>query len=135
MLKDRSVSVKVRQRVCTLLGLDGGATYEVVKQETGLSYPALRAIVGRYNERGMASLQDAARSGRPPVISGEQRAKLTALACSKPPGGHAVWSLRLLADRVVELGICEHLSHVHAGKILKKTNFSRTASVRGASGE
>jgi hypothetical protein len=71
-------------------------------------------------------LKDKPRSGRPPEISGRQRAKITALACSTPPEGHARWSLRLLADRVVELGYVEHLSHNHAGKILKKTSSSRT---------
>jgi hypothetical protein len=56
-------------------------------------------------------------------IDGEQRAKITALACSKAPEGYGRWSLRLLADKVVELGYCEHLSHNEAGKILKKNEL------------
>jgi hypothetical protein len=54
-----------------------------------------------------------------------KRAKITALACSKPPVGRARWTLRLLADRAVELGYCEHLSHTKARSILKQTSFSR----------
>ena len=65
-------------------------------------------------------LQDKPRSGRPVEIDGRQRAKITALACSKPPEGHSHWSLRLLADKVVELGYCEHLSRDYARVILKK---------------
>jgi transposase len=73
-----------------------------------------------------AALSDQPRSGRPPSIDGKQRAKITALACSKPPQGRARWTLRLLADKVVELGYCESLSHTQARRILKKTNSSRT---------
>jgi putative transposase len=79
-----------------------------------------------YQEAGLTMLQDKPRPGRPVVIDGTQRAKITALACSTPPQGHARWSLRLLADKAVELGYVEHLSHDHAGIILKKTNYNRT---------
>lgn len=47
-------------------------------------------------------------------------AKITALACSQPPEGRAKWSLRLLADRVIELDIVETISHVSVRNILKK---------------
>ena len=67
---------------------------------------------------------DKPRSGRPIEIDGEARAKVTALASSEPPEGHSQWGLRLLADKVVEVGYCEHLSHTHASTILKKTNSS-----------
>ena len=81
----------------------------------------------RYTSGGLqAALFDQPRSGRPPEIDGRQRAKVTALACSTPPEGRARWTLRLLADKAVELGLCERLSHTKARTILKKTNFSRT---------
>jgi transposase len=81
----------------------------------------------RYLDGGwQAALYDQPRSGRPLVIDGQQRAKITALACSQPPEGRARWTLRLLADKGVELGYCESLSHTTARKILKKTNSSRT---------
>ncbi len=81
----------------------------------------------RYLADGLAAtLADKPRSGRPIQIDGKQRAQLTALACSTPPAGHARWTLRLLADKVVELGYCERLSHTAARHILKKTNFNRT---------
>jgi transposase len=81
----------------------------------------------RYLAGGLqAALFDRPRSGRPIEIDGVQRAKITALACSKPPAGRARWTLRLLADKVVELGYCQSLSHTAARKILKKTNSGRT---------
>ena len=46
--------------------------------------------------------------------------KVTALACSEAPTGHERWTLRLLADKVVELNYCEHISHTQVGQILQK---------------
>ena len=80
-----------------------------------------RYLTGRLD----AALFDRARSGRPVEIDGQQRAKITALACSTPPEGHARWTLRLLADKAVELQYCEHLSHNAVKEILKKTKSSR----------
>ena len=51
-------------------------------------------------------------------------AHLIALSCSAPPGGHARWSLRLLADRAVELALVEEISHETVRRVLKKTNSS-----------
>src|ERR1044071_6373901 len=60
----------------------------------------------RYLEEGLqAALIDKPRSGKPPTIDGKMRAQITALACSAAPEGHASWTLRLLADRAVELRI------------------------------
>ena len=78
-------------------------------------------------------LYDKARTGRPTGLSGEERAKVTALACSKPPEGYAKWSLRLLSDRLVELDIVESISHTEVGRILKKMNCSLTEKSSGAS--
>ena len=84
-------------------------------------------IKRRYLKGGLqAALYDQPRSGRPIEISGTQRAKITALACSTPPEGRARWTLRLLADKAVELGHCPRLSHTKARQILKKTNSDRT---------
>lgn len=81
----------------------------------------------RYQRAGFdAALFDQPRSGRPIRIDGAQRAKITALACSAPPEGHARWSLRLLADKAVELKLCEAVSHNAVKEILKKTNSSPT---------
>ena len=56
------------------------------------------------------------------VLDGEGEAHLIALACSEPPEGYARWHLRLLADKAVELGYCEAISHTEVANILKKTN-------------
>lgn len=66
--------------------------------------------------------------GRPPKIDGVAEAHLVALACSEPPEGRATWSLRLLADRFVALGVSESVSHETVRLTLKKTRSGPTAS-------
>jgi len=55
---------------------------------------------------------------------GDVEAKLVTLCCSQPPKGFAKWSLRLLADKMVELNYVESISHVTVRSMLKKTNLS-----------
>jgi transposase len=71
-----------------------------------------------------AALQDKPRPGAAPKITGDIEAHLVTLCCSDPPEGEARWTLRLLAGRVVELGLLGSLSHVAVGERLKKTNLS-----------
>jgi hypothetical protein len=63
---------------------------------------------------------------QPPKFKGRAAAKITAIACSAPLEGQARWSLRLLADRAVELKIVESISHQSVSNILKKTNSNHT---------
>ncbi len=60
-----------------------------------------------------------------PIFDGEAQARLIALACSNPPPGHSRWSIRLLADKVVELKIVEQAHFNTVGRALKKTISSR----------
>lgn len=55
---------------------------------------------------------------------GDLEAKLVALCCSEPPVGFSKWSLRMLADKLVELEYIDYISHVTVGEVLKKTNLS-----------
>lgn len=57
-------------------------------------------------------------------MDGDLEAKLVTLCCSEPPKGYAKWSLRLLADKLVELNYIESISHVSVRRALKKTNLS-----------
>ena len=58
-------------------------------------------------------------------LDGEAEARLIALACGAPPEGYVRWSLRLLADKVVELEIAPEVSYQTVGRILKKTSLGR----------
>jgi transposase len=113
------------KRALGLLALDQGATLTAVAQHQQVTIQTVGHWRDGYAAKGLACLQDAPRAGRPVRIDGVQRAQITALACSTPPPGHSQWSLRLLADKVVELDYCEAISHTYVGEILKKTNSSR----------
>jgi transposase len=63
-----------------------------------------------------------ARPARQPVCDGASEAKLLALSCGEPPVGQARWTLRLLADKAVELEIVPAISHETVRQVLKKTN-------------
>ena len=62
----------------------------------------------------------------PAIFDGEAQAKLTALACSEPPPGHARWTIRLLAEHVVERKIVDAAHFNTVGRALKKTISSRS---------
>jgi putative transposase len=115
-------TAKAYRRAVALLELDRGQTYTAVSKTLQVSYPTLLTWAALYKQKGLKVLEDEPRSGRPIQIDGEQRAKITALACSQPPEGYARWSLRLLADKAVEFGYFEHLSHTEVADILKKTS-------------
>lgn len=126
LISKGELSAKTYRRAISLLELDRGQTYTVVSKTVKMSIPTLSTLARRYQEIGLQALHDQPRSGRPVEIDGEQRAKITALACSTPPEGHAEWSLRLLAGKVVELGFSEQISHTHVHTILKKTLSNHT---------
>lgn len=105
----------------------GGQTDRAIASKLTISMPTVERIRRRYVEGGLAAaLKEQPRSGRPATISGEARAKITALACSTPPEGYGRWSLRLLADKAVELEFIEQISHDAVGDILKKMHSNRT---------
>jgi len=126
LISKGELRAKTFRRALALLELDRGQTYTAVAQIVKMTIPTLSTLAQQYKANRLKALFDKPRSGRPIVIDGEQRAKITALACSTPPDGHAEWSLRLLADKVVELGFCEKISHTEVRTILKKTNSNRT---------
>jgi transposase len=82
----------------------------------------------RYFEEGLEVALMPKKPGRPRrrVLDGRAEAHLIALACSNPPEGREHWPLRLLADRMVELGYVESLSYETVRRTLKKTTSSLT---------
>lgn len=120
------VQARTIKRAMALLHLNQGATVQAVADTLQTQHWTVSTWRNKYLAGGLDFLQDAPRSGRPIAIDGEQRAQITALACSQTPDGRARWSLRLLAEKVVELEFCESISHTAIGNILKKTNSTHT---------
>lgn len=101
---------------------------EMIAAAVETSQPTVARVRKQYFEEGL----QAALNRRAPnreyhrKLDGEKEARLIALACSEPPEGRARWSLRLLADKLVELEVVEEVSYQTVGRILKKTNSSPT---------
>ena len=91
-----------------------------------LSMKKIDRVKKRFVEEGL----DVARHGRKgsriyaKKVDGDFEAHLVAVSCTEPPEGFARWSLRLLADKVVELDYIDSVSHETVRRILKKTNSS-----------
>lgn len=87
----------------------------------------------RLVEDGLEVALMAKKPGRPRrrVLDGRAEARLVALSCSEPPEGRGSWTLRLLADRMVELGHVGGVSHETVRRTLKKTSFGPTWSRSG----
>lgn len=123
LLAKGQAPARVFKRATALLELHRGKTLSAVAKTLHVTSFTVSHWRHAYNTTGLAFLHDKPRPGRPLLIDGLQRAKLTALACSSPPEGRARWTLRLLADKAVELGFCENLSHTQTRRMLKKMSF------------
>jgi Homeodomain-like domain len=108
-------------RIIEALDASPSMVYRVRKQ---LVEEGLEAVLSRKQRATPAVL---------PIFDGEKEAKLIALACSKPPKGRARWTLRLLENKVVELGIVDRASDSTIGRTLKKTLLSPIAGSNGSS--
>jgi len=113
---------------CRILMLAGeGKTDTWIMEALGVARNTIRQVRSRYVHEGLESaIEEQPRLGAPEKISGRQRAKITAMACSEPPEGRSRWTLRLIADRLVELEMVDEISHQTVKRILKKTNLSLT---------
>jgi transposase len=80
----------------------------------------------RFVEQGLeAALERNKRNNYAHKLDGDAEAHLIAIACSDPPAGRSEWSLRLLANRLVELSVVDSISYMTVSRTLKKTNLSR----------
>ena len=106
-----------------LLKADAGWKDQKISEALDISLPTVQRIRQRFVEEGL-EVALGARSHKPRPylqrLDGEQEAKLIALACSQAPDGYTRWSLRLLAEKVVELQIVEQVSYQTVRRVLKK---------------
>ncbi len=123
MLTKGKHSVRSLKRAQVLLALQEGNTPSAVAQLVGVSPAMVYNIRNRYLAEGLTvALSEKPRPGQPSKFDKATQAHLTALACSEAPDGRSRWTLRLLADRLVELRLVESVSYKTVGEQLKKTN-------------
>jgi transposase len=106
-----------------LLKADQGLPDDEIMAAVEVSRPTVERVRKRCVEEGLEAALDPRRPARPRLrkLDGAQEARLIAVACSPAPDGQERWSLRLLANRVVELAIVEAISHETVRQVLKKT--------------
>ena len=110
-----------------LLLANEGKTDTQIIEALKVARNTIRTVRFRYVREGLESaINEQPRPGAPKKFTGRQKAKITAIACSEPPEGRNRWTLRLLADKVVELKMVDSISHQTVKRILKKTNLSPT---------
>ena len=129
LIKSGKHSARVLGRARILLLLDRSQGQKMKLNEVAdamlTSIGTVSNVKRRYLKGGLErGLYDRPRPGAKPKIDGEVEAHLIALVCSDPPEGQARWTLRLLADKLMELELVETISHVAVGDALKKTNSS-----------
>ena len=103
-------------------------TDQAVAAAVGCSVGTVRAVRRRYLEEGLAAaLNDKPRPGAERKITAEIAAQLVVLAQSAPPNEQPRWTLRQLAERLIELGLVEYVSHVTVRKILQRSRVNLDA--------
>ena len=124
-LRKGKSSARSLTRARILLLADEGRDDEMIAEALNVSKSTVSRIRTRYCEGGLdIALHEKARSGAPPKIDGRIEAQLTLLACSEPPDGRSRWTVRLLADRLVEMEVVEAISHMSVQRLLKKMKLS-----------
>jgi hypothetical protein len=102
----------------------------------GITSRAIEHLKKRFVEEGLEAALERKPRDKPPreiIFDGAFEARLIALACSDAPEGHQRWTVRLLADKAVELKYAESISHMTVQRALKKTNLSLTSASTGKS--
>lgn len=122
LLRGGKTPVRVVTRARVLLKADAGCTDAATASALEIGVATVSRIRKRCVEQGVErALREQPRPGARRKLSGRQEAHLIAVACSTPPAGHARWTLRLLAGKVVELGFAPSISPETVRSMLKKT--------------
>ena len=140
MLSSGKLGAQRRQHAQILLKVDEGPagpawTSERTAEAVDVSVNTVANVWRRFVEEGFEATirrKKQVRPSRAILIDGAKEARLIALACGKPPAGHARWTLKLLADKLVELEMVEEVSLETVRLALKKTNCSLIETSTGA---
>lgn len=124
LLSKSQLEIRKQKRAYALLELDKGKTYQDIARRINISYVTISGWATKYRAGGLFFLDDKPRSGRPRELGDRELAKIAIIANSKPPEGYDRWSLRLLADRIVELGVVDSISFKQVGILLKKIGYN-----------
>jgi putative transposase len=118
-------SARSLTRARILIMADEGKSNQAIAEVLKTTEPTIIQIKKRYCQDGLGSaINEKARSGAPVKIDGTIEAQVTLLACSDPPEGRSSWTLRLIADKLVEMEVVDSISAMSIQRILKKVKPS-----------
>ncbi len=118
-----SASARRIRRAHVLLRADAGLTDGVIASGLGIDVTTVERLRRRFVEEGLdAALSDRPRPGGARKLDGKAEAFLVATACSTPPDGRNTWTMQLLADRLVAVGLVESISDETVRRALKQTS-------------
>lgn len=125
--KGKAAAYKIRHANILLAADEDGPAWpdEKIAEAFSAHADTVASIRQRFVEQGLEAALGRKKQespSNPSKFDGASEAKLIALSCSQPPEGYARWTLRLLADKVVELDIVDTVSHETVRNMLKKTN-------------
>jgi transposase len=112
-------------RARILLHANRGASDAEIVTALGVGMATVERTRRRFVEAGLEALNERPRPGARPRLSEKAEARLVAEACSAAPEGREHWTMRLLAGRVVELGLADSCSHETVRRVLKKSGSNR----------
>jgi putative transposase len=118
-------------RARLLLKADEGLTDEEIASALDVGLATVGRTRQRFVEANLAALEERPRPGGERKLTGKQEAHLIAVACTPAPAGQRRWTLRWLADKVVEFGFADSIARETVRQILKKTSSSRGSTSSG----
>ena len=131
--KGKAPAYKIRHANILLLADSNGSDWPDgrVAEALSVNINTVGRIRNRFSEQGLAMALERKKQAypsRPLKFDGEAEARLIAISCSQPPQGYSHWTLKLLADRAMELEIVDSVCPETVRQTLKKTNSSRTSN-------
>ena len=122
------------KRALILLGADDGAIDEEIAVRVRVATRSVERVRQRFVTEGLEpALSERPRPGKALLLDGHQEAHLIALACSSPPEGRVQWTMQLLANKLVELGVVPSISDETVRRALKRGRSSPGFTGSGAS--
>jgi len=134
LTRSGKAAVRRVRRAQTLLLADEGHPDRTIAEMLHLGHATVERTRQRFVEEGFeAALSERPRPGSRPKLDGKQEAFLVALACTNPPEGRNCWTMQLLADRLVTVGVVDAISDETVRRTLKKGTSSPGLLAPGAS--
>jgi len=132
MLRSGKTGARKLTRARILLKAADGWNDEAIATALDVGTATVARTRQRFVETGLGALDEASRPGAQRKLTGKQAAHLIAVACTPAPEGQAHWTLRLLADKVVELGFASSIARETVRQVLKKTRSNPGKKSNGA---